>query len=352
MNFAAVLLVTAVVWAISLIRSVSTRAFVYSLPLPMTLALLTTEFEVDGAQVIGVVGLNLFFLTVTVLHHRLRWNIILSDLLGVAVYVALSAALLVFVPVPFAPALIAVLAIWGLAMFVLRRRAARSALHGPGTTADRPESDRSESDRTGQAGGARRSDHVHDRVEGSGGPPADERNPGRQGLPPFGKLLVIFMGSNVTVVFGQLLQGMVVTFPYSGVLVAFETRRHLAEFSRHFARNSIALVAFIAGYYWLRNGPESVALAGAWGAFAATALALRLPRLRRAAIGIWRSWTRGRSAASAFPGRPGAPGPTDRPADGVEPDNRGVDQPHNGHRYITGPASDRLAPRKAAPGGQ
>ena len=66
MTWSAVLLVTAVVWAVSVIRSVRLRALVYSLPLPMTLALLTTDYPVGGAQVLGVVGLNLFFVTVAV----------------------------------------------------------------------------------------------------------------------------------------------------------------------------------------------------------------------------------------------------------------------------------------------
>ena len=104
MTVSGVLLVTALVWAVSLLRSVRLRAFVYSLPLPMTLALLTTGYRVDGSHLIGVVGLNLFFVLVTVAHHRLRWPILLADLAGVAGYVALGAALLA-VSVPFVPAL-------------------------------------------------------------------------------------------------------------------------------------------------------------------------------------------------------------------------------------------------------
>ena len=109
------LLVTAVVWAVSVLRSVRLRAFVYSLPLPMTLALVTTGHPVEGAQLLGVVGLNLFFLTVTVTHRRLRWPILLADLAGVAAYVALSAGVLA-VPVPFEAALAGTVALWALAM--------------------------------------------------------------------------------------------------------------------------------------------------------------------------------------------------------------------------------------------
>ncbi|MEV4760952.1 hypothetical protein AB0J86_38490 [Micromonospora sp. NPDC049559] len=253
MTVVGVLLLTAVVWAVSLIRSVRARALVYSLPLPTTLALVGTDFTVDGAQLLGVVGLTLFFLVVTVLHHRFRWHILLADLAGVAGYVALSAGLLLVSPVPFAPVLLAVLVLWTVAVLSPCRR------------------DRPATAKTGDTG----------ETEGTGDTAGTaEAVPRANGLPPLARLLVILAGAIVTVLFGQLLRGMVVTFPYSGVLVAVETRRTLPEFSRHFARNSIALVAFMVGYYLLRDGAEQVALAGAWAAFAVVATALHLPRPR------------------------------------------------------------------------
>ncbi|GAB3154480.1 hypothetical protein GCM10027290_49050 [Micromonospora sonneratiae] len=289
MNVTAVLLVTVVVWVISLIRSVRMRAFVYSLPLPISLALLTTGFRVDGSQVLGVIGLNLFFLVVSVLYHRLRWHILVSDLAGIAVYVGLSSLLLLAVPVPFVPALIGTLVLWVVVMLLLRRRAGR--------------------------------------------PVAPSTDATRDALPAPAKLLVIFLGSILTVFCGQLLQGMVVTFPYSGVLVAIETRRNLPEFSRHFARNSLALVSFTAGYYVLQDRSELVAMAGAWAAFAVTALLLRLP---------------GRWAARSTSGTTGAPdGPVDEPEpDGVRVDRRAsqsttqrISEPRSTTDVITGAGS-------------
>lgn len=229
MTVAAVLLVTAVVWAISLIRSVRLRALVYSLPLPMTLALVATGSRVDGAHLLGIVGLNVFFLTVTVLHHRLGWPILLADLLGVAGYLLLSALVVRAAPVPFPPVLVGTLVGWLATTLVLRRRPP-----GPGRAATAA---------------------------------------GRDRLPAPVKLLVIFCGSVPTVLFGELLRAMVVTFPYSGVLVAIESRRDLPRFARHFAGNSLALVAFVAGVHRLQDHPRPVALAGGWAAFALVTLA-------------------------------------------------------------------------------
>lgn len=65
---------------------------------------------------------------------------------------------------------------------------------------------------------------------------------------------------------------------YSGVLVAVEARRQLAEFSRHFARNSLALIGFLAGQHYLQDPSPALALAAGWAAFALVSAALHLPR--------------------------------------------------------------------------
>ncbi|MFI6268780.1 hypothetical protein [Micromonospora zamorensis] len=243
MTWSAVLLVTAVVWAVSVIRSVRLRALVYSLPLPMTLVLVSTDNNrVDGAQLLGVLGLNLFFVTVAVTHHRLRWPILLADGAGIAVYVALSAGLLAVV-IPFEVALVGTLVLWLAAMLLLRRRARLNT-----APADDPAA----------------------AVETSNGGRPD-------GLPPLLKLVVIFVGAILTALLGAVLRGMVVTFPYSGVLVAVEARHQLREFSRHFARNSLALVGFLTAYHYLQDVSSAVALGAGWAAFAVVAAALHLP---------------------------------------------------------------------------
>ncbi|MEU1360952.1 hypothetical protein ABZ356_14055 [Micromonospora zamorensis] len=247
MTWSAVLLVTAVVWAVSVIRSVRLRALVYSLPLPMTLVLVSTDNNrVEGAQLLGVLGLNLFFVTVAVTHHRLRWPILLADAAGIAVYVALSAGLLAVV-IPFEMALVGTLVLWLAAMLLLRRRARLNAA-APAAPADDPAA----------------------AVETSNGGRPD-------GLPPLLKLVVIFVGAILTALLGAVLRGMVVTFPYSGVLVAVEARHQLREFSRHFARNSLALVGFLTAYHYLQDVSSAVALGAGWAAFAVVAAALHLP---------------------------------------------------------------------------
>ncbi|MET8282390.1 hypothetical protein [Micromonospora sp. NPDC005174] len=293
MTVGAVLLVTAVVWAVSVIRSIRLRALVYSLPLPMTLALVSTPYGVGGAQVLGVLGLNLFFVTVAVTHQRLRWPILLADGAGIAVYVALSAGLLA-VDIPFEAALAATLVLWLAAMLLLRHRART-----------RVASDAGEADAAAAGGGdavAAGPTAVDDAGSGAETPTGGRSD----GLPALLKLLVIFVGAILTAVLGAVLRGMVVTFPYSGVLVAVEARRQLFEFSWHFSRNSLALVGFLTAYHYLQDVSSAVALGAGWAAFGVLATALHLPLGRRGAA---RASASGRVSR---PLRPAAEPPTVR----------------------------------------
>jgi hypothetical protein len=249
MTVGAALAVTAVVWAVTLIRSVRLRALVYSLPLPMSLVLLGGPGRVDGTQVIGVALLVGFFAVVTAVHARLGGHILLADALGILAYVGVAAAVARVGPIPFLPALAAVCLSW------LAVQAGRRLV--PGRDAGRAAS-YTERDTGRQA---------------RDGSPAVAR-PGLAGA--LGRLVLVCAAALLTVGLGGLLSGLVVTFPYSGVLVAVEARRHLGEFTGHFARTSLALVAFLAGYRLAQDAGTWPGLAAGWAAFSVTAAALHL----------------------------------------------------------------------------
>jgi hypothetical protein len=232
--------VTLVVWAVSLVRSVPLRALIYSLPLPITLVLLTTRIPVGAQQLLGVVLLNVFVATVAWLHRRLRWHILLADLAGIAIYIAGSWALLQAGGLPFVPILATTLGVWVIVVALHRWTTPRRHQAQPRWQAQPPS--------------------------------------GRRTLPTLGKLLVLALGALLMVGLGQLLQGMVVTFPYSGVLVVIETRRDLVEFRAHFTRNSLALLAFITAYYLTQDVSRYLAVAAGWAAFLSCALLLHVIR--------------------------------------------------------------------------
>ncbi|WP_101254695.1 hypothetical protein [Streptomyces barkulensis] len=221
--------VTLTVWSVSMIRSVRWRALVYSLPIPITVVLLVNPVRVDGGQLLGVVALNVFFAVIALLHTRWGWHIALADLAGVLVYIALGRAIALFGPVPLAPVLVVVCAAWAVAVVLLPP--------APG--------------------------------------PAPEP-PSRAG--PLVKLGTAAGGSMVMVAAGQYLKGLVVTFPYSGVLTAIETRHDLVRFARHFTRNSISLVAFFTAYQMVQQQGRPAALAAGWLVHAVCVLGLHLRR--------------------------------------------------------------------------
>jgi hypothetical protein len=223
------ILVTAVVWTVSMMPSVRLRAFVYSLPLPITLVLAATDVRVDGSLFLGVALLVAFFGLVALFHEGFGWPILLADLGGLAGYVGISALIGLLPPLPIVPALAAVSALWALTVAVLR----------PWRAADTPV------------------------------------RPARR-TPAIGKLVVVFAAALLTTQLGALLRGLVVTFPYSGVLVVIETRHQLAAFTRQFAMNSIGLVTFLGGFALLQDLDRAVAMAAAWAAFGVTAALVTL----------------------------------------------------------------------------
>lgn len=222
-------LVAATVLAIGAIRSIRWRALVYAIPIPITLVIATTATRIDGSQLLGVLLLNVFVAVVTLLHSRAGWHILLADAGGVAAYLGLAWLIATLAPIPFVPTLAVVCLLWLLTMVILRP--------GDETTAA-PD-------------------------------PPDER---------LAKVATVVGSSLLIVAVGRLINGLAVTFPYSGVLVVIETRQHLGEFARHFARNSSALIVFFTGYWALQDRNRLLAMGGAWLAFAAAATALHLFR--------------------------------------------------------------------------
>jgi hypothetical protein len=237
MTFLAAALVAAIVLAIGSIRSIRWQALVYSLPVPITIVIVSTGTRVDGGQLLGVVLLNVFLAVVAFLYARFGWPILLADIVGVASYVVLAWLLATVGPVPFLPILIAVGTLWLLALAFVR-----------------------------PAGEAAAADAI----------------PPRQWYARTG---VVVGAALLVVAVARLINGLAVTFPYSGVLVVIETRRHLSAFVRHFARNSITLITFFTAYWALQDRGEVLSLAAAWLAFAVTAASLHGPRWlsRRAA---------------------------------------------------------------------
>ncbi|GAB7038180.1 MULTISPECIES: hypothetical protein [Catenuloplanes] len=222
MTIASALLIAAVVVAVRLVPSMRWKAVVYSLPLPMTLALLASGGPVDARHLIGVVLLVLFFVLASTLHHRAGLHILLADALAIAAYLLVAWPLTTLGDLPFAPVLAAVCLLW-----------AATGLRRP--------------------------------------PPTPATPPRRPTVPQVALVVAVALA---IAQFAGVLQAFVVTFPYSGVLVVIETRRSLPAFTRQFTRASLALVAFLAAFHLTTPLGTAWALTAAWTAHLTTTAAL------------------------------------------------------------------------------
>ncbi|MDR7275855.1 hypothetical protein [Catenuloplanes atrovinosus] len=214
MTIASALLIAAVVVAVRLIPSVRWKAVVYALPLPMTLALVASGAPVDARHLLGLVLLVGFFAVVTVLHHRWGLHILLADAAAVAAYLLIALPLAGLGRLSFPLVLACVCLLWAVV-------------------------------------GARR-------------PPVVPGDPPRR--PHLGHVLLVVGAALLIAQLAGVLRAFAVTFPYSGVLVAVETRRTLPSFTRQFARASLAMVAFLSTYYLVQPFGAVPAAAAAWAA--------------------------------------------------------------------------------------
>jgi hypothetical protein len=88
------------------------------------------------------------------------------------------------------------------------------------------------------------------------------------------KLLAVFAAALATIALRGVLRGLVVTFPYSGVLVVVEARNRLASFTRHFLVAALGLVLFLAAFHLAGAWGRPAAITAGWLAAATTAAAL------------------------------------------------------------------------------
>ena len=247
----ACLAIIAVVYTVSRVRSKALKAFVYSLPIPITLVMATTHPVVSADNLIGVASLVLFFFVVDFVRPRVRGNMFVAVALAVAVYLGVAYVVAVLPTAPFVPTAVIITLLWAVNAGVAVARGTSPAASGE---APAPTSVRRE----------------------------------------LFKLSTLTAGTFVLAFLARFLGALAVTFPYSGLLVALDLGAESRAFARQFALGSIALVAFFVAFWSVQSSLAFAAsLAIGWAAFLAASGLVAL--LRRAA--------RSRSAPLRLPTR-------------------------------------------------
>lgn len=215
---AAVVAITAVVWLIMSVRSPRLRAVLYSLPIPITIALLAGSSTRPGGQYLGVVLLVAFMYAVALLEPRLGriWSVATSLFGYVAIAVAVHRWIALSAGVAFGVSTVALAIIW----FFKRQR---------------PLSARESSDQV------------------------------RPGAVEYAAVPVVTMGIWVL---GSVLGPFLITFPYSGVPTALAIRSGRLLFAANFANQAWLLLGFLGLFHVLRADLTKWAALGlAWMAF-------------------------------------------------------------------------------------
>jgi hypothetical protein len=231
-----------VVLVVSRISSTRLRAVTYSLPIPMTLVLISSaNKDVSGLHLLGVVDLVFFFFVISAITKYTRLVPLARVVLAVISYIAVATVLAYYVPHPHFPATATcVVGAWLIFSIMLACRFG-ALTSEPGDDAEL---------------------ETHTRWDWTV------------------RIATVTAATFAMVGLASLVKGLAVTFPYSGTLVAFSLGRSANRFAIHFTVQSIALIAFISGYFGAQQAGTDVALriGTGWAAFAVAATAVQLTR--------------------------------------------------------------------------
>lgn len=203
-NVLMALSIAAIIVVIASLTSARAKAIVYSLPIPITMALIASRNGVDGSHVIGLGLLMGFLWLVSQLSSR-GINILLADVISATAYVGVGYAILGLKDMaPFYILCITYAVFWLIFRLFERQRPAPIAANVSGKK-----------------------------------------------INLWLKALVVFFIAYCLLETKNLLSGIVVTFPFLGVFAVVEMKENLRTLSREFAKNSIAILAFFVMVHFL-----------------------------------------------------------------------------------------------------
>jgi len=222
-------LIAVIIGVIAAIKNPKLKSLVYSLPIPITLTLIATQKKVDGTHVVGLALLTGFLYLTSWLMRRFN-NIWIADIVAAIAYTAVGYILVKGVPDLASNILLlsaGYFVFWVLVVFYPKKPKKRPV------------------------------------------PPRSRVNPALKGAMVFPLAYLLLLLKNI-------LQGVVVTFPYSGVFAVYEMRHELDILAYEFAKNSLAiLVLLLIVYYAADSWGFYPAIIASWVGYIATQLLVR-----------------------------------------------------------------------------
>ncbi len=219
-NLLSALAVSIIISSMARVRSQKAKAILYTLPFPITIALIGSQSIASSLSIVGLMLTASFLWGCHLFHSSLKMNILLADIVLAALYVAAAYGLVQVLDVSFWLVTGLFVVLWAILMrWFSKKTFGYSAKESSSTN-------------------------------------------------PYFKALVVFV-----IAFGlfsahQYLAAFVVTFPYNGVFAVFENRNGLLPQAALFTRNSLALGAyFVANYLIGTQHGAFVRYACSWLAF-------------------------------------------------------------------------------------
>jgi len=178
---------------IASVKDNKVKALIYSLPIPITFALIATKSNIDNSHVIGLFLLSAFLWSVFYLSKKLKIPVFLSDILCSLGYVILGFIFIKLLPTGFWE----LTAIYFLSWVISLKRYT-------------PIPEKS------------KKDELHSLIKGS----------------------IVFPIALGLLFLKSFLRGIVVTFPFSGIFAVWEVREALYTLAGEFTKNSLAILIF------------------------------------------------------------------------------------------------------------
>ena len=186
-------IIALVIVLIASVKDNRLKAFIYSLPFPITAALFATKISINSSHIVGLLLLNLFLWSVFYLYKKLKISIIFSDFLCSIGYVVLGFIFVKLFTIGFWEASSLYFIVW--MIFIIRYRQIREK---------------------------------------------SKRNK----LPLTIKGTTVFLIALILLYLKSFLSGVVVTFPFSGVFAVWEVREAINTLAGEFTKNSLAILVF------------------------------------------------------------------------------------------------------------
>ncbi len=204
-NLLSALAVSSIITAMSKVHSQKLKAILYTLPFPITIALIGSNSIATSLSILGLMLTGGFLWGCYFLHFKLRLNVLYADVLLAIFYIIAAYILAQSVRISFWVMFIIFLATWMVLIILITRKTFKYRARKPAKTS------------------------------------------------VWLKAVTVFFIAFALFSAHQYLAAFVVTFPYNGVFAVYENRAGLLPQAALFTRNSLALAGYFLANYLVGN---------------------------------------------------------------------------------------------------